>query len=126
MWFKASAAAAYLALWAHAFYGSGLEVAPAWSFGHPWLAILLSNIALGVAVGRWWAVLLPFVLVGFAVPLSDWNCDGGLECIGEPIAVWMFFGVLLIAIPCIGVGMLMRHFVVLRLCVSQGVSRLNA
>lgn len=93
------------------FYGSGIDVAPAWSYGHPWLAILLSNIALGLAVGRWWAVLIPFALVGLSVPISDWHCDGGLECIGEPVAIWMFFGVLVIAIPCVGVGMLIRRLV---------------
>jgi hypothetical protein len=110
-WFKASVAGAYLALWAHAFYGSGIDAAPGWSFGHPWLAILLSNIVLGAAVGRWWATLLPFVLVGLAVPISDWNCNGGMECIGEPVAGWIFFGVLAIAIPCVGAGMLIRRLV---------------
>jgi hypothetical protein len=123
-WFKASVAGAYLALWTHAFYGSGLETAPVWSFGHPWLAILGSNILLGILVSRWWAALLPFVLVGLAVPLSDWNCGDGLECIGEPLAIWMFFGVLLVAVPCVGVGMLIRRSADAQVEGDQNSSRL--
>jgi hypothetical protein len=62
------------------------------------------HVLLGFVIASWWALALPLTLFLLALPVSDWNCDSGFECIGEPLALWVLGGALVFAVPCVGLG----------------------
>ena len=98
---RTGAVAAYAAL-AFDVVDGGTELG--WLAAHPWPALVTVHLALGLAVARWWALLVPMLPVVFAVPESNWDCGGGFECIAEPLALWVLAGALFVAVPCVGLG----------------------
>ena len=58
-------------------------------FGEPrgdWIvlaALLAAHLAVGFAIGRWWALLLPFVVVFASIPLGHPSTNRG-----EPWPIW--------------------------------------
>jgi hypothetical protein len=101
---RLSAAAAYGSLCAYAFYGPPEEDWSSWMFGHPWLTIMGTHLLLGALVGRWWALALALTPFFMAIPISNWNCGGGLGCIAEPLAVYVLFLTPVVTIPFVAIG----------------------
>jgi hypothetical protein len=60
------------------------------------------HLVVGFGIGRWWALLLPFVLVFLALPLGYPSANRG-----EPFPIWwglLFFSPILIALLATGLG----------------------
>jgi hypothetical protein len=72
-----------------------------------WLAplVILAQVALGFAVGRWRALFLPLALIAIAVPAGVPDSDGG-----EPLPLW--FGLIFAqigAVPLVSIGVIVRR-----------------
>jgi hypothetical protein len=56
------------------------------------IVLLLVHVAVGAAIGAWWAVALPFAAILVAVPF------GYGEGVGQEAPIWLYYGYVL-ALP---------------------------
>jgi hypothetical protein len=62
--------------------------------------LLVLHVAVGFAVGRWWALVLPFTWVAFAYPLGYPSANRG-----EPTVLWQgLLGLTPVAVMMLGLG----------------------
>ena len=68
-----------------------------------WALYIVPHVALGIvgAVSWRWAPALIVIPVGLAIPYTDFGCEG-LECIGQPLVLFVLFGVGVL----VGIGLL--------------------
>jgi hypothetical protein len=94
----------YLGIMAGWFYGVwdrawDVPTALGWSI---LVALAMTQLALGIAVARWWAVVLPLVAIVIAMPA------GYGEGPGQEAQIWQYYGVLLapfaVVLVFLGVG----------------------
>ncbi len=70
-----------------------------------WPLVILAQVALGFAVGRWWALFLPLALVPIAVPAGLPDSVGG-----EPFPLWFALTFAQIyTVPLVSIGVLARR-----------------
>lgn len=98
-------AVSYLALmtvWIYGVANTGSESWDQWLFP----LIVLLQPALGFAVGRWWAVGLPVLVVPISIPAGTPEIT---DTLSEPLPMW--FGLMygaVVAVPLVAVGVLGR------------------
>ena len=106
MKFSLAAAVLYLALmtlWVYAYANTTLA---AHDDGRLLLPIIAIQFAAGLAIGRWWAVFLPALVVLISVPAG---LPAPTEDTWEPLPLWfgLTYGAVF-AIPLVALGVLSR------------------
>lgn len=76
-----------------------------------WVMVIAPQVLLGLIIGRWWAMLLPFALPALALIVGDAQCldpEGCIEDISVPVEIGILLFISMPGALCTAVGIALR------------------